>query len=120
MSLRLHYDEKRNWGRAAQMKKAVQIDEKDNVATVASDVCPGEVVEVHSPAGDIVLRPKAADKIPFGHKIALASLKMGDRIIKYGETIGLACVNINVGAWVHTHNVESATVPTSAFRGRAS
>ncbi len=102
------------------MKKAVQIDEKDNVATVTSDISPGEVMEVYSPAGNIVLRPMATDKIPFGHKIALINLETGDRIIKYGETIGLASTGIKAGAWVHTHNVESATVPTSAFRERIS
>lgn len=102
------------------MKRAVQIDEKDNVATATSDLSPGEVVEVHSPTGNIVLRPEATDKIPFGHKIALVNLETGDRIIKYGETIGLASADIRTGAWVHTHNVESATVPTSAFRGRVS
>jgi hypothetical protein len=41
------------------MKRAVQIDEKDNVATATSDLSPGEVVEVHSPTGNIVLRPEA-------------------------------------------------------------
>lgn len=98
------------------MNKAVQIDEEDNVATVTSNVSQGEVLEVLSPEGAVILRPKALEAIPFGHKIALADLDRGDMIIKYGETIGVASRSIMVGAWVHTHNVESATVPTSAQR----
>lgn len=98
------------------MKKAIQMDKRDNIATVASNVSKGEVVEVLSPDGTIILSPRALDEIPFGHKIALADLELGDKLIKYGETIGVASKPIRVGAWAHTHNVESATVPTSAFR----
>ncbi|RLI09204.1 D-galactarate dehydratase [Candidatus Bathyarchaeota archaeon] len=100
------------------MKKAILIDGKDNVATVASDVEAGEAVEVLSPEGEVVMRPVALDAIPFGHKIALADLRRGDRVIKYGEVIGVASTDIRSGGWVHTHNVESAAVPTSAY-GRA-
>ena len=97
------------------MRKAIQIDERDNVATVTSNVSKGEAVEVLSPGGAIILRPKALDSIPFGHKIAFTDLEVGDRVIKYGETIGVASRPIRVGSWVHIHNVESAKVPTSAF-----
>jgi len=98
------------------MKKAVQIDEEDNVATVTSNVSQGEAMEVLSPEGAVILRPKALDAIPFGHKVALVELERGDTVIKYGETFGVASRPIRVGEWVHTHNVESATVPTSTRR----
>ncbi|MCW3979440.1 MAG: UxaA family hydrolase [Candidatus Bathyarchaeota archaeon] len=98
------------------MKKALQIDGKDNVATATSDVGEGEVVEVLSPHGVVIERPEASEPIPFGHKIALVDLGMGEEVIKYGEVIGVASQEIAAGVWVHTHNVESATVPTSAHR----
>ena len=98
------------------MKKAVQIDEEDNVATATSNVSQGEAVEVLSPEGAVILGPKTLDAIPFGHKVALVELESGDTVIKYGETIGVASRPIRVGEWVHTHNVESATVPTSTIR----
>lgn len=101
------------------MKKAIKIDEGDNVATVTSDISEGEEVNVLSPKGAVVLRTKALDAIPFGHKIALAYLDRADEVIKYGETIGIASRPIGVGAWVHTHNVESARVPTSVFRSKS-
>jgi altronate dehydratase small subunit len=97
------------------MKKAIQIDVSDNVATVTSDVNQGETVEVLSPDGDVIMKPRTRDAIPFGHKIALNDLDGGDRVVKYGETIGVASRPIRTGEWVHTHNVESAVVPTSAF-----
>ena len=95
------------------MKKAIQIDDRDNVATVTSDVGEGEAVEVLSPEGEVVVRPEVAGDVPFGHKIALRSLGEGDELVKYGEVIGVASEDIGLGAWVHTHNVESARVPTS-------
>ena len=97
------------------MKKAIQIDGRDNVATVTSEVMKGEAVEVLSPEGEVLVKPKVADDVPFGHKIALRDLGKGDEIFKYGEVIGIASEAIGLGAWVHTHNVESARVPTSKF-----
>lgn len=98
------------------VKKALQIDGKDNVATATSDVGEGEVVETLSPDGEVIGRPEASEPVPFGHKIALVDLGRGEEVIKYGEVIGVASKEIAAGAWVHTHNVESATVPTSAYR----
>jgi altronate dehydratase small subunit len=98
------------------MAKAIQIDDSDNVATVTSELTKGEPVEVLSPKGEILLRLNVMDDIPFGHKIALENFSMGDKIIKYGEVIGVAATNIQVGAWLHTHNVESVRVPTSKLR----
>lgn len=45
--------------------------------------------------------------VPFGHKIALVRIEAGDRIVKYGETIGRASQAIESGEWIHTHNCES-------------
>jgi altronate dehydratase small subunit len=94
------------------MSKAIQIDEKDNVATVTSEVSKGEQVEVISPEGSILMRLEALGDVSFGHKIALKPLNWGKEVIKYGEVIGVASAGIKVGEWLHTHNVESIRVPT--------
>ncbi len=99
------------------MNKAIQIDGKDNVATVTSDVEKGEPVEVLSPGGNVIGTLQAPDSTPFGHKLALSDLKRGEQVVKYGETIGVASKAIKTGEWVHTHNVESAAVPTSGYGG---
>jgi len=44
--------------------------------------------------------------IPFGHKIAICVIPSGGNIIKYGKEIGYATEEIQVGDWVHTHNVK--------------
>jgi altronate dehydratase small subunit len=97
------------------VKKAIQIDGRDNVATVTSEVKRGEAVKVLSPEGEVLVKPKVVGDVPFGHKIALGALEKGEEIVKYGEVIGVASDAIGLGAWVHTHNVESAKVPTSKF-----
>lgn len=53
----------------------------------------------------------AKQAVPFGHKLAVTDIKKGDKILKYGEVIGLATQNISKGDYVHTHNVESALLP---------
>lgn len=97
------------------MKKAIQIDAKDNVATVTSNISAGDYVDVLSPEGAIVKKLKTSETIPFGHKIALVNINISNKVIKYGEIIGIAYQPIKVGDWVHVHNVKSATVPTSDF-----
>lgn len=98
------------------MAKAIQIDDRDNVATVTSEVSKGERVEVLSPEGSILMSPEALGDVPFGHKIALKPLPRGEEVIKYGEVIGVASAGIEVGGWLHTHNVESVRVPTSKLQ----
>jgi altronate dehydratase len=95
------------------VKKAIQIDEKDNVATTTGEVEAGEQLEVISPEGKVILKPKVAEPIPFGHKLAIKPIKNGENIVKYGEVIGVATQPIKSGAWVNTHNVGSARMPTS-------
>jgi altronate dehydratase small subunit len=95
------------------VKKAIQIDEKDNVATTTSEVDVGEALEVISPDGRVILKPKVVEPIPFGHKLAIKSIEKGEGIIKYGEVIGVTTQSIKVGALVNTHNVGSARMPTS-------
>ena len=96
------------------MRKAIKIDKNDNVATSTSNLGINETVEVLSPEGEIINTPTALNAISFGHKIALINFNIGDKIIKYGEVIGVASKPIKIGEWIHTHNIESVTVPTSA------
>lgn len=93
------------------MKKAILIDMKDNVATVTSDVEMSEEVEILSPQGDVTSRVKVAERILFGHKLALKPFEQGTSVIKYGDIMGTASTSIAPGDWVHTHNVESERLP---------
>ncbi len=81
--------------------KAIVINEVDNVAIVLQDVGKGEKVIVEGKS------LTAADDIPYTHKIALADLKQGAAVIKYGEAIDTASKEIKQGEWVHVHNLET-------------
>ncbi|RLB06541.1 MAG: D-galactarate dehydratase [Deltaproteobacteria bacterium] len=87
------------------MKKAIVMDKKDNVATLLSDVETADKVYVRT--GEEETEFEVREKIPFGHKFALTTIKKGEHIIKYGEVIGRATQDIETGGHVHIHNVES-------------
>jgi len=86
--------------------KAVLIDLHDNVATLISDAERGDTVSV-TYQGKTKMRLKANRKIPFGHKIAIAPIKKGEQVLKYGTSIGVATKAIKPGDHVHIHNIES-------------
>lgn len=56
---------------------------------------------------DTTFRLTAKMDIPIGHKVALADLKSGDTIWKYGEDIGKAVAAIGKGEHLHVHNVKT-------------
>lgn len=69
----------------------------DNIAVALRQIDTGTSL---APSG-----MTAADKIPSGHKVALADIGAGQQIIKYGSVIGVATQDIPSGAHVHVHNV---------------
>ena len=84
-------------------KYAKLISDYDNVATVLADFKCGERVTVKKGGDEITLI--CNQDIPFGHKIAIKKIRKSKDIVKYGEKIGTAKQDINIGDWVHTHNV---------------
>ena len=81
---------------------AMWIDERDNVAIAVEPVKKGETVRIHGEATQV------SQDIPFGHKFALVKIQPGEKIVKYGASIGHATKAIEAGEWVHTHNMESS------------
>jgi altronate hydrolase len=47
----------------------------------------------------------ARERIPRGHKMAVAALEVNEPVRKYGQIIGFASKPIARGEWVHEHNV---------------
>jgi len=80
---------------------ALKIAEKDNVVIATHDVKSGEAVVVD---GKELL--KTVEDVAAGHKIALASISVGDRVYRYGEPIVEATASIEPGQWVHVHNTQ--------------
>lgn len=84
------------------MKKGIIMDAKDNVGVVIQDVACGDEV-----AFGPELAVTAQDDVEVPHKLALVDIKSGENIVKYGEVMGYATVDIPAGAHVHIHNVDS-------------
>ena len=95
------------------MKAYLKINEKDNVAVALRSLTAGDTICL-SDAGSITL----CDDIPQGHKFALARIRAGAAVIKYGFPIGKAKSDIAPGCHVHTHNLSSALSPGGEYQYR--
>lgn len=82
------------------VKKAILVDERDNVVTALVNIGKGEIVEVEN------LKIEVTDNINSGHKLAIKKINKGDFVYKFGEIIGKAKKNINIGEHVHINNIE--------------
>jgi altronate dehydratase small subunit len=85
----------------------IVVDERDNVATALRPLDKGESVE--AAVGERTEAIVAQQAMPFGHKIALADIREGEAVLKYGEVIGSATRRIARGEHVHVHNVQGPT-----------
>src|SRR5262245_16573814 len=55
--------------------------------------------------GAVAAGVAARERVPRGHKMALAGIREGEPVRKYGQTIGFASRPISPGDWVHEQNV---------------
>ncbi|GAQ94503.1 MULTISPECIES: UxaA family hydrolase [Thermodesulfovibrio] len=86
-------------------KVALLINQVDNVVTALTDLSAGDEVSINVSGKDVKI--KLLSNIRFGHKFAIADIKKGENVIKYGEVIGRAITDIKKGEHVHVHNIES-------------
>ncbi len=96
---------------------ALKLSNQDNVATALEDIDGGASVAVRF--GEEVTPVKATERIPFGFKVAVASIARGAHVLKYGESIGVASQDIKPGELVHIHNLEGARGRGDLEGGRA-
>ncbi|HUG92813.1 MAG TPA: UxaA family hydrolase, partial [Planctomycetaceae bacterium] len=45
------------------------------------------------------------DAVDLGHKLAIAAIRRGEPVRKFGQLIGYATADIEPGEWVHSHNL---------------
>jgi len=86
-------------------QKAVILNPKDNVATALCHLKAGDILQLR--VGERVLEIKLRANVPFGHKFSLAQMTPDSPVIKYGEMIGTSTETIQLGDYVHVHNVAS-------------
>ena len=84
------------------MQDFIKINKDDNVAVALKPIAKATTVDV---AGSSVTM---LEDIPQGHKFAIKPIKKGDAVIKYGFRIGYAQADVEVGGWIHTHNLKTA------------
>lgn len=78
----------------------ITINPADNVAVAVEPINRGSRIQLNE--GGVLT---ARTDIPKNHKLALRAIRAGARVVKYGESIGLAKERIEAGEWVHTHNL---------------
>jgi len=83
--------------------KAIVMKSKDNVATVTEDVNAGSDIAINVDGETVTLH--VTERIPFGHKVAIKAIAKDEKIIKYGEVIGMATTDITAGQHTHVHNI---------------
>jgi len=86
------------------LHSAIVVDKLDNVATALRNLEQGESirVDIGSTTNEVAVKESVAQ----GFKVALEDIAEGQPVIKYGEVIGLATLNIAKGTCVHVHNIE--------------
>ena len=77
----------------------IRMHDEDNVAIVANDggLAEGTRLPEGVPGAGLVLR----DKVPQGHKVALADIAEGEVVRRYNVPIGYALKPIPAGSWIH-------------------
>jgi (2R)-sulfolactate sulfo-lyase subunit alpha len=83
-------------------------DKADTVGVlVVENVKAGEDLTGWIMETDETITLKSLDPVPLGHKIALNDIHSGDTILKYGNDVGRAVLEIGKGHHVHVHNMKT-------------
>jgi altronate dehydratase small subunit len=81
----------------------ILINKGDNVVTLLRDFEKGERINVSELGIEFTL----LDNVEFGHKVAIRVIRNGEKVIKYGESIGSSTKEILPGEHVHIQNTVS-------------
>jgi altronate dehydratase small subunit len=87
------------------MPRAIVLHPGDNVATLIDSGRAGDVCDLQGEAAGQV---RLAQDIAFGHKVCIAAIAKGAKVLKYGQAIGMTTAAIAPGEHAHIHNVVSA------------
>lgn len=83
-------------------------NEGDDVGVATEDIAAGDAIVgiFMDTGGEVAVTSRG--EVPLSHKIAVRALKHGDEVTEYGTRVGVATSDIEVGDYVHTHNIRSA------------
>ncbi|WP_417274978.1 UxaA family hydrolase [Celeribacter halophilus] len=77
--------------------RMLTLNPQDNVAIALDDIAAGDL---GMPEGVTLLQ-----SVTRGHKVAIAPIKAGENVLRYGQIIGQATCDIAVGEHVHVQNL---------------
>ena len=93
-------------GKQSTSQPLLKLAQTDNVAVALRTLKEGEILSIGAISnGDSAKELQVKSRIMKGHKVALAPIEKGARVIKYDQLIGIACESIDAGEHVHTHNL---------------
>ncbi|MCC7346170.1 MAG: altronate dehydratase [Variibacter sp.] len=75
--------------------RTIRLSPQDNVVVAVDAIPQGTAAAGHA----------ARERVPRGHKMAVAPIAEHEAVRKYGQIIGFATRAIAPGEWVHEHNV---------------
>jgi len=88
-------------------QRLIQLHDGDNIAVLKCVLPAGEMVTIGGEQ-----RVVSSRDLVLGHKLALANIRPGEKILKMGVPIGSAICEITAGEHVHIHNIQSDYTPT--------
>jgi len=80
---------------------AIRLNENDNVAIALVNIRRDKSALIQGIDEEV----KVKKGIPYGHKIAIEFIGVGEKVLKYGECMGIATEDIPKGYHVHVSNV---------------
>ncbi len=87
------------------------ISPPDNVCAATGALSAGEQVSFGGHSFRISV------DVPMGHKVAVQPIGVGEKVIKYGASIGSATRPIERGDLVHLDNLASDYMPSDGYHG---
>ena len=89
--------------------RLIILEPQDTIAVARCAISQDETLTI---GGDEIVLKTA---VSMGHKLAICPMKKGDKVLKYGVSIGSATHPIAIGDHVHMHNMKSDYTPTYAL-----
>lgn len=82
---------------------------QDTVVVARCSIAKGEILIIDGSETGLDVA------VSMGHKLALRPMAVGDKVLKYGASIGSATTAIAVGDHVHLHNMKSDYTATHSL-----
>ncbi len=91
----------------------VLLNKEDNVFVCCKQILSGELTSVEG------IEITMSSDLTVGHKVARKVILKGEKIIKYGVSIGSATENITFGDHIHMHNMKSDYIASHTRQSKA-